>query len=103
MTIEELKLNIEWWESKRWNFNVAVGIFGILALYRGVSESEYYWSTSDTLGVITWVVGVKIFYSLGLLLELFAWYYLNNRIKSKRLRIFFFIGDTLFSSLWTYW
>ncbi len=103
MTIEELKLNIKWWESKRWIFNVAVGTFGILALYRGMSESEYYWSTSDTLGVITWGIGANIFYSLGLLLELFDWYYLKNRIRLKRFRLFFFISGTLFSSLWTYW
>lgn len=103
MTIEELKLDIKWWESKRWIFNCTVGFFGGLALYNGLSRCDYSWSISDTIGVIIWGIGANLFYSLGVLLELFDWYYLNNRIKIKYFRTLFFIIGILFSCFWTYW
>ena len=103
MTIEELKLDVKWWESKRWIFNIAVGIFGAFAIYDGLSESEYSWSNADTIGVLWWVIGANIGYSLGILLELFDWYYLNNKIGIKKFRLFFFAAGTLLSCIWTFW
>lgn len=103
MTIEELKLDIKWWESKRWIFNCAVGLFGSFALYNGLLQCDYNWSFSDTLGVIFWGIGANILYSLGILLELFDWYYLKNRIGIKKFRLLFFIVGLLFSCFWTFW
>lgn len=103
MTIEELKLNVRWWESKRWIFNVAIGISCLFAIYIGLSESEYYWSIEDTFGVVYWAIGANVFYSLGILLELFDWYYMNNKVGIIKFRFFFFIAGTLLSCLWTFW
>lgn len=97
MTTEELKLNIKWWESKRWIFNLGVGIFGIFAIYDGLSRSEYSWTKANTIGIIYWGVGANLVYSSGILLELFDWYYMNNKIGIKRFRLMFFIIGFLFS------
>lgn len=102
MTIAELKSNVKWWESKRWIFNIAVLISGVFAIYIGLSQCEYYWSLEDTFGVVLWVIGANIFYSLGILLELFDWYYLKNKIGIVKFRLFFFVIGTLFSCLWTF-
>ena len=103
MTIAELKFNIKWWESKRWIYNIAVGFFGIFAIYDGLSRGEYSWTIEDTFGIIIWGIGANVFYSLGILLELFDWYYLKNKIEIKRFRMIFFIIGLLFSCLWTLW
>ena len=103
MTLEELKLDIKWWESKRGIYNLAVGLLGSLALYNGMSQCEYSWSVADTIGVVIWGIGANILYSLGMLLELLDWYYLKNRIGIKNFRALFFIVGLLFSCFWTYW
>ena len=41
MTIEKLKLNIRWWESKRWIYNSVVGLSGTIAIYEGLSTIDY--------------------------------------------------------------
>ncbi len=101
MTIEELKSNIKWWESKRWIYNLSVGLFGIFTIYDGFSRGEYSWTKSDTYGVIWWGIGANVLYSLGILLELFDWYYLKQRLRIKNLRMFLFIIGLLFSCFWT--
>ncbi|NHN25946.1 hypothetical protein FIA58_009695 [Flavobacterium jejuense] len=102
MTIEELKLDMKWWESKRWIFNCLVCFFGSLALYKGLSQCDYSWSISDTIGVLIWGIGANILYSLGILLELFDWYYLKNKIGIRNFRVFLFTVGLLFSCFWTY-
>jgi len=103
MTIEELKSNIKWWESKRWIFNIAVGLVGIFTIYDGLSRGDYAWSKADTFGIIYWGIGANILYSLGTLLEIFDWYYLKNRIGIKKFRMLFFIIGFLLSCCWTLW
>lgn len=103
MTIEELKLNIKWWESKRWVYNFFVGLFGLFAIYDGLSREIYSWTKWDTLGIVYWAVGANIMYSLGILLELFDWYYMRNRIGIKKFRMIFFIIGLIFSCCWTLW
>lgn len=103
MTIQELKSNVKWWESKRWIFNLLVGVSGLLVIINVLAESHYQWKLEDTLGVIIWGIGVNIFYSLGILLELFDWYYLNNRVGFKKLRSFFYIIGTFISCFYTFW
>ncbi|WP_299215243.1 hypothetical protein [uncultured Aquimarina sp.] len=102
MTLEDLKTNIKWWESKRWIFNIAVGLFGIFGIYDFLGTIDYQWTTEDTIGVIFWGIGANVFYSLGSLMELFDWYYFNNKIKiTQGLRYLLFVGGTLFSCFWT--
>ncbi|WP_417799749.1 hypothetical protein [Tenacibaculum sp.] len=103
MTIEELKSNIKWWESKRWSFNLVVGLVGVYTVYDGFSRGEYSWVRADILGILYWGVGANIFYSLGILLELFDWYYFKNKIGIKRFRMIFFIIGLLFSCFLTLW
>ncbi|MBJ6367517.1 hypothetical protein [Snuella sedimenti] len=103
MTLEELRLNIKWWESKRWIYNVLVGLFGIVTIFNVLAESPYQWTFEDTLGIIIWGIGANIFYSLGTLFELFDWYYLNSKIGIKKFRLFFFICGTFLSCIYTCW
>ncbi|NAY93447.1 hypothetical protein GTQ34_16165 [Muricauda sp. JGD-17] len=104
MTLDEFKMDMKWWESKRWIFNLSVGLFGIYASYDGVtSNMEYSWTRADTMGIIWWGIGANILYSLGILAELFDWYYLKNKLHIKRFRLFFFISGLLFSCFWTLW
>ena len=103
MTLEELKSDIKWWETKRWIYNLCVGIFGVYAIYIGLSESDYYWSRADTFGIIWWGLGANVFYSLGILFEIFDWYYLKNRIGIRKYKLFLFLSGTVFSCLWTFW
>jgi len=101
MKIEELKSNIKWWGSKRWIYNLAVGLFGVYGIYDGLSRVEYFWTFDDSLGIIFWAIGANILYSLGILLELFDWYYLKNKAGIKKFRMLFFIVGVLFSCIWT--
>ncbi|RZN79264.1 MAG: hypothetical protein EVB11_12735 [Winogradskyella sp.] len=103
MTLEELKSNIKWWESKRWIFNLLVGAFGLFAIFNALAESPYDWTSEDTIGVLIWGIGANIFYSLGTLFELFDWYYLNNKIGIKNFRWYFFISGTFLSCIYTFW
>ncbi len=103
MTIEELRGNIKWWESKRWIFNLAVGLAGVIAIYYATSYSTFIWYRTDVLGIIIWGIGANILYSSGTLIELFDWYYLKNAIRLKNLRGLFFVVGTVFSCLWTFY
>jgi len=55
-----------------------------------LTATTYDWSYCDTLVIIIWGIGANLFYSLGTLLELFDWYYLNNRLRLQRFRELFF-------------
>ena len=102
MTLEKLKSNIKWWESKRLIFNILVGISGIIAIYKASHLDNFYWSNQDTFGTITWGLGANIFYSCGMILELFNWYYLKEKLNLNKLRLLLFIIGLIFSCLWTY-
>jgi hypothetical protein len=102
MTIEELRLNIKWWESKRLIFTIFVGISVAISFYFGYSEVDFYWSSYETIGVIKWLIGANLFYSFGILAELFDWYYFKKRIGVVTFRFSLFIGGTFFSCLWTF-
>jgi len=102
MTSEEIRSNIKWWESKRWIYNVLVGISGVVALMEVLPKSQYEWTSADTLGIIFWGIGANVLYTLGTIVELFDWYYLKNKLGIKRLRLFFFISGTIVSCVYTY-
>lgn len=101
MTLEELRLNVKWWESKRWIFNLSALLFGAFAFYIGFSRDDFFWDNSDVFGIIKWAIFANICYSLGTLGELFDWYYLKNKLRIKRFRLLFFVIGTLFSSFGT--
>lgn len=101
MKIEEFKLNIKWWEDKRWIYNIAVGVIGVFTIYDGISRGEYSWTIKDTIGIIIWGIGANIFYSTGILLELFDWYYFKNKVDIKRLRLIFFLIGLVLSCFLT--
>ncbi|GAB5564588.1 MAG: hypothetical protein Wins2KO_16510 [Winogradskyella sp.] len=103
MTIDNLKSNVQWWESKRWIYNLLVGLIGIVAIYFAISEKPYDWKILDTLSVLFWGIGANLFYSFGTLIELFDWYYFNNKLSVKKLRLLFFILGTGFSCLYSFW
>ncbi|PHQ30179.1 hypothetical protein [Leeuwenhoekiella nanhaiensis] len=102
MTLDELKSNIKWWESKRWIYNALVGLSGAFALWDMLSQVTYYWTFSDTLGIIIWGIGANILYSLGILVKLFDWYYFKNKLGVEGYRMIFWILGTIFSCLYTF-
>lgn len=101
MTTEDFKQNIKWWESKRIFYNIAVGLFGLIALYDEISRDDFFWTFDDTLGILIWGIGANLFFFSDILLELFDWYYLNNKIGIKRFRYFFYLVGLSFSCFWT--
>lgn len=103
MSTEVLRSNIQWWESRRLIFNLTVGLVGSYAIYEGMSGKDYNWSVYDTLGVLWWGIGANIFYSLGLLMEIFDWYYFKNKLRLRNLRLFLFISGLVLSFIWTFW
>lgn len=103
MTLEELRLNIKWWESKRWIFNLVIIFVGLISFYNGYSRSNFFWDASDTFIIIRWMIFANILYSLGILIELFDWYYLRNKLKIVKYRLIFFLIGIIFSSLLTLW
>lgn len=103
MTLEDLKANIKWWESKRWIFNILVGLSGLYGIYDFLQTIDYEWTAEDTIGIILWGIGANVFYSLGTLMELFDWYYFKNKIKiTEGFRYLLLVGGIFFSCFWTF-
>uniref|UniRef100_UPI00404ADCB5 hypothetical protein n=1 Tax=Gelidibacter sp. TaxID=2018083 RepID=UPI00404ADCB5 len=102
MTTVELRLNIKEWESKRWIFNILVVFSVAISFYLGYSEVDFYWSSYETIGAIKWLFGANLFYCLGILTELFDWYYFKNKIGIVKFRFTLFLMGTFFSCLWTF-
>lgn len=102
MTIEDLKSDLKWWESKRWIFNLLIIAFASYALYKVFSQSSSYFLFDDVFTLLIWLIGANVFYSLGILSQLFDWYYLNEYLGLKKYRSFLFFLGTLFSCVWTY-
>jgi len=102
MTIEDLKSDFKWWESKRWIFNLLIIAFASYAIYNVFSQSSSYFLIDDILTLFIWLIGANVFYSLGILSQLFDWYYLNEYFGLKKYRLFLFVSGTLFSCVWTY-
>ena len=103
MTLEEIRSNVKWWESKRWIFNIVIGFIGCFTIYDSYSRGEYSWVNKDITGIVFWGICANIFYSTGILLELLDWYYFKNRIGFKKMRLLFFVIGLVFSSLFTLW
>lgn len=103
MTLEELRLNIKWWESRRWIFNLIIILIGLFSFYDGFSRDNFFWDQSDTIAVIRWMILANLSYSLGTLLEIFDWYYLNNKLGISKKRLFLFVVGILFSCFLTFW
>ncbi|WP_196889474.1 hypothetical protein [Aureivirga sp. CE67] len=101
MTIEELKADIKWWESKRIIFNISLGLIGVSTLSLGIINSRYSFLFFDLFGILFWGIMANIAYSSGVFLELIDWYYFKNKIQIKRFRMFFFICGFAFSCFLT--
>lgn len=103
MTIEQLRNNIKWWESKRWIYALLILCFSVLGLYMGTSKTENYsFSFDDVICLSIWLLVANIFYSVGLLLELFDWYYFKGKLKLIRFKHLFFIFGLLFSCVYSF-
>lgn len=89
---------VNWWEKKRVWFNIILAIIGIGLI---LIISPQYFGFQDVLGIIIWGIGANVFFSLGILSEIFDLYYLKGRFSSENFRWFFFIIGTLFSCYYT--
>lgn len=103
MTLEQLRLNIKWWESRRWIFNLVIIIIGSFSFYNGFSRSDFSWIQSDIFIVIRFIILANICYSLGTILEIFDWYYLKNKLGITKIRLLLFIIGIIFSCFLTLW
>jgi hypothetical protein len=101
MTLHEFKLNIKWWESKRLIFNLVIISSGLISFYDGYSRSTFFWDFSDTVAIFRWIIFANISYSLGILLEIFDWYYLKNKLNVVKYRLILFSLGIVFSFLLT--
>ncbi|WP_246175173.1 hypothetical protein [Tenacibaculum aiptasiae] len=94
---------IKWWESKRWIFNLLVGLSGVFGIVKGINvATENIFVISDILGIILSGIIANIFYSSGILVEIFDNYYFNNKLKMERFRIVFLILGCLVCCVYTY-
>lgn len=93
---DKLILNniVKWWEKKRLWFNIILGIIGTGLI---IIINPPYFGVQDIIGIILWGIGANIFFSLGILSEIFDLYYLKGRFSSENYRWFFFVIGTLFS------
>jgi len=63
-----LKPQINWWERKRWVYNVVLLVICLLAIYDVMQMMDYKWSVVDFIVIVVWALGANVFYSSGLLL-----------------------------------
>lgn len=101
MTIEQLKAQVKWWESRRWIYTILVGLCVALTVYSEVRNIFKIETEVSPIGVFIWLFGANLFYSLGFLLEVCDWFYLNNRLGIVNLRLLLFILGTFFGCFWT--
>lgn len=97
-----MRNSIKWWESKRLLYNVLVGIFGLAAFFITGFDSWRLLSIDDALGVIAWGILANVCYSLGILLEVWNWYYLRHHLPIERFRFPLFLLGLLFSCFYTF-
>lgn len=96
-----LKKEIGWWESKRWIYNLLVGISGMFSL--GTFYSFAAFSIFDFIGIVIWGIIANIFYSLGILFEIWNFHYASSRIQFSAFRRAFFILGVIFSCAVTFY
>ena len=87
---------VGWWEIRRLWFNVIVGITGISSI---IYMDFGFYLFFNIVGIAIYGIIVNIFYSFGVLVELFDLYYL--KLKLKTFRLLFFIMGTLFTCFMT--
>lgn len=103
---EPLLLAVRWWEKRRFWFNIAVGICGVISLLlfaRG-------FVLADLIGIIFYAIIANVFYSTGFALEAIGLYYLKDKYNFAKYRsTLFSIGlivsclITFFGGLFFYW
>ena len=100
---EKIIDGIKWWESKRWIFNLLVGLSGMLGIVKGVYvATENIFVISDILGIILSGIIANIFYSSGILVEIFDNYYFNSKLKMERFREVFLILGCISCCIYAY-
>lgn len=95
----ELIESINWWEKKRLWFNLIIGILGITCI---VTMNNGHFSFSEFLQIILYGLVANIFYTAGIMVEIFNFYYFGGRLNINRLRLFFFMMGTLVTCFTTY-
>ncbi len=84
---------VRWWEKKRFWYNIVVGIIGFFFIFNITGAPNLY----EILAILIWGLGANIFYSVGILLEVFDQYYLKGKLKLRSFRMAFFIFGLLVS------
>ncbi|MDO5980032.1 hypothetical protein [Flavivirga spongiicola] len=87
-----LNETIVWWEKKRITFNVVVGISGLISF---MVLSPNYFGITEIIGILTWGILANILYSSGILIEIFNFYYFNDKVKFFKFRFGFYIFGSL--------
>jgi len=104
MKAQDIIKSVKWWESKRWIFNLVLLVFGLLGVYKGLTEYSYYdWENTDTIVIILFVLLANICYSIGILSEIWDGYYFKNRIGIKNYRLPFLLLGLLITAILSYY
>lgn len=93
---------VDWWEQKRWNYNlIVIGVEIVMMVYFwkgtlafGIMVS-FFWSLAYTFVA-------NIFFSMGWFLEVFMGYYFKHSLIMKSLRGQLYFLGIVFSILLTY-
>ncbi len=89
------------WESKRFLFNLLVGITG---LFVWIFLLYYHFLPLNILvigGVIIWAIFANALYSVGYIAESYIVYYSKARIDFSKFRLIFFFAGTISYMLFT--
>lgn len=89
---------LKWWESKRYVFNLIVGITGLTSLLAFASG----FNNGELIGIFIYAFILNLCYSVGFLLESLNLFYLTESINLAKFRLAFFILGTILSAFVTF-
>ena len=98
MTENNIKTQIKWWDKKRIWYNIIIAIISIGYIIKIAPES---FGIFDVIGILIYVFGANLMFSIGILLELYDYVYLDDKIGFRKAKLLFFIIGTLISVFYT--
>ena len=99
--------SVRWWEKKRLVYNLITLSGGLLVFFlssqvpNGLSPNDFY-QIHPYLFLGIMLFGANLFYCCSWGAEVLLNYYFKLPFFSKTLRLFFFIGSSLFSFCWIF-
>jgi hypothetical protein len=94
----DLLTPLKWWEKRRWVFNLAVGVSGVLGLFL----FNVYFPAYIFVEIILYGIFLNVLYSSGYILEALIAYYSKGKYSISGFRLGLFAAGTLLSVMVTF-